>query len=212
VTKRRWIEALRVSTLVAMCAAAAASASSSNKTADQPPPYGAAPQGQPMEPARALGLWKSSFGAVKIFDNPGNGGVDGIWLYQKNGQDVKGYFSGALSGNVLQFTWREPADPAPNDPNVLAGEGYVVFDPQGQRFNGRWWTTSRDRTGEWSGWRQNMEPNQPPPPNNGGQYDPYGGSTNPYGGGYNGGYGGDPYGGSTYGYGYPPPPPSNGPY
>ena len=144
----------------------------------------------------------------------GSGAVQGVWVYQRAGQDVVGYFEGSLSGNVLQFAWQEPAQPAP-----LVGQGYIVFDPQGQRFNGRWWTTTRDRTGEWSGWRQGADqnPNEPPPPPNG-QYDPYGNSTNPYGGGNggyggaNGGYGGDPYGGSTYGYGYPPPPPSGSPY
>jgi hypothetical protein len=163
-----------------------------------------------MEPGKSLGLWKSSFGAVKIEDDlakgaAGSGYVHGVWEYSRAGQDVVGYFEGNLSGNVLQFAWQEPAQPAP-----LVGQGYIVFDPQGQRFNGRWWTTSRDRTGEWSGWRLDADPNRqpPPPPPNGGQYDPYGNSTNPYGGGY----GGDPYGGSTYGYGYPPPPPSSSPY
>jgi hypothetical protein len=191
-----------------MCAAAAASATSKNKQ-EEPPPYNTAPQGQSMEPTRALGLWKSSFGAVKIEDDlskgaAGSGYVHGIWVYQRGGQDVVGYFGGSLSGNVLQFAWQEPSAGAP-----LVGEGYLVFDPSGQRFNGRWWTTSRDRTGEWSGWRQEAGPAPAP---NGGGYDPYGGGTNPYGGGYNGGYGGDPYGGSTYGYGYPPPPPTSGPY
>jgi hypothetical protein len=208
VTRRRWIDVLRAAALVAMCVAAAASASSSNKQQEQPPPYGTAPQGQAMEPSRAFGLWKSSFGAVKIEEDSskgaGAGYIHGVWVYQRNGQDVVGYFGGNLSGNVLQFAWEEPAVPA-----NLVGQGYLVFDPSGQRFNGRWWTTARDRTGEWSGWRQDAAPTAPPT-NNG--YDPYGSSTNPYGGGYgNGGYdpyGGNAYGGSTYGYGYPPPPPN----
>jgi hypothetical protein len=212
VTRRRWVNVLRAATIVAMFAAAAASATSKNK--QEPPPYNAAPQGQSMEPTRALGLWKSSFGAVKIEEDvskgQGAGYVHGVWIYQRAGQDVVGYFGGNLSGNVLQFAWQEPSQGAP-----LVGEGYLVFDPSGQRFNGRWWTTTRDRTGEWSGWRQDAQ--QAPP--DGGGYDPYGGgSTNPYGGGNNGGgydpYGGNPYGGNTYGYGYPPPPPptSSGPY
>jgi len=186
-----------MATLVAMCAAAAASAGSSNK----PPPdpqYGAAPPPQQMEASRAFGLWKSSFGAVKIEEDlskgaAGSGFVQGIWVYQRAGQDVVGYFGGSLRGNVLEFAWQEPSTPAP-----LVGQGYLVFDPSGQRFAGRWWTTSRDRTGEWNGWRQEGQPAQP-------GNDPYGGGTNPYGGGY----GNDPYGGSTYGYGYPPPPPSS---
>jgi hypothetical protein len=182
--------------LVAMCAAAAGSASSSKQ--EPQPQYGGAPPAQAMDPSRALGLWKSSFGAVKIEDDlskgaAGSGFVQGVWVYQRAGQDVIGYFGGNLRGNVLEFAWEEPATPAP-----LVGQGYLVFDPSGLRFGGRWWTTSRDRTGEWSGWRQDSAPQQ--------NTDPYGGSTNPYGGGY----GNDPYGGQTYGYGYPPPPP--GPY
>jgi hypothetical protein len=185
-----------------MCAAAAASSSSSAKPA-QEPQYGAAPPPQAMDTGRALGLWKSSFGAVKIEEDlskgaAGAGYVHGVWVYQRQGQDVVGYFGGNLRGNVLEFAWQEPAQPAP-----LVGQGYIVFDPQGQRFAGKWWTTARDRTGEWSGWRQ--EGQQPPPAN-----DPYNnGGTNPYGGAPYGGN--DPYGGSTYGYGYPPPPPAPAP-
>jgi hypothetical protein len=175
-----------------MFAAAAGSAGSSNKP-DPQPAYGTAPPPQQMDQSRALGLWKSSFGAVKIQDD-GAGNLAGVWVYQRAGQDVIGYFGGTIAGNVLQFTWQEPASPSP-----LVGEGYLVFDPSGQRFAGRWWTTARDRTGEWSGWRQDASA-QPP---NGNGY-PEDGGTNPYGAGY----GGDAYGGSTYGYGYPPPPPS----
>lgn len=209
VTRRRWGNILRAATIVATCLALAASATSRNKQEEQPA-YNTAPQGQSMEPGRALGLWKSSFGAVKIEEDlskgaSGSGFVHGVWVYQRGGQDVVGYFGGTLSGNVLQFEWQEPSQPAP-----LIGQGYLVFDPSGQRFNGRWWTTSRDRTGEWSGWRQDALPNNGPP-NDGGHDDPYGGSTNPYGGGYQGD-GGSPYGGDTYGYGYPPPPPTSGPY
>lgn len=184
-----------------MCTAAAASSSSSAKPA-QEPQYGAAPPPQAMDTTRALGLWKSSFGAVKIEEDlskgaAGAGFVHGVWVYQRQGQDVVGYFGGNLRGNVLEFAWQEPAQPAP-----LVGQGYIVFDPQGQRFAGKWWTTARDRTGEWSGWRQ--EGQQPAPPAN----DPYNnGGTNPYGGAPYGGNN-DPYGGSTYGYGYPPPPPT----
>jgi hypothetical protein len=186
VNRRRWADLLRAATLVAMCAAAAASSSSSSKPPEQPQ-YGAAPPPQAMEITRALGLWKSSFGAVKVQEDlsngaaPGGGAVHGVWVYQRQGQDVIGYFGGNLRGNVLEFAWQEPAQPP------LVGQGYIVFDPSGQRFAGRWWTTNRDRTGEWSGWRQEAQPT--PPPNPG--YDPYGG--------------GAAYGGSTYGYGYPPP-------
>jgi hypothetical protein len=103
-----------------------------------------------MDSGRALGLWKSSFGPVKI-ERDVEGGPDhlmGIWVYDRAGQEVVGYFSGPLSGNVMQFRWNEPARP-----RDLVGEGYLVFDPNGQSFTGRWWTVSRDRTGDWNGWR-----------------------------------------------------------
>jgi hypothetical protein len=165
-----------------------------------------APQGQQMEEPRALGLWKSSFGAVKIEEDlkagePGSGALHGVWMYARNQQDVIGYFSGQLKGNVLQFTWQEP--PAQVSGAALEGQGYLVFDQSGQRFAGRWWTTSRDRVGEWNGWRQGADPQRNPynqpngqpygQPNNYGQPSPYGGQ----------GYGNGPYA--------PPPPPSSYP-
>jgi hypothetical protein len=152
-----------------------------------------------MDEPRALGLWKSSFGAVKIEEDlrggqPGGGQLQGVWMYQRNNADVIGYFAGKLQGNVLQFTWDEPAQPA-----ALQGEGYIVFDQQGQRFAGRWWTTSHDRVGEWNGWRQGLsKPESQPQPGTYGY-----GSQQPYGQP-------SPYGGQGYG-GYPqqPPPPNS---
>ena len=106
-----------------------------------------------MEAARALGLWRSTFGAVKIEADNSHGGLDagsvqGVWTYQRQGQEVVGYFSGSLRGNVLQFRWQEPSDPP------LLGEGYLVFDAQGRQYAGRWWSDKRDRVGDWNGWRQ----------------------------------------------------------
>jgi len=100
-----------------------------------------------MAGQRALGLWKSSFGPVKI-EHDADGQLMGAWVYDRDGQEVIGTFGGALSGNVLQFQWQEPARP-----RDLAGEGYLVFDPSGQSFAGRWWTTTHDRGGDWNGWR-----------------------------------------------------------
>jgi hypothetical protein len=112
------------------------------------------PPSQQMDPERALGLWRSTFGAVKIEPDGSHGGlasgsVQGIWMYQRQGQDVIGYFAGSLRGNVLQFRWQEPNDSAP-----LAGEGFLVFDTQGRQYSGRWWSDRRDRVGDWNGWRQ----------------------------------------------------------
>jgi hypothetical protein len=105
-----------------------------------------------MEAARALGLWRSTFGAVKIEPDGSKGGIDagslqGVWVYQRQGQEVIGYFAGNLRGNVLQFRWQEPNEPP------LTGEGFLVFDVQGRQYSGRWWSDKRDRVGEWNGWR-----------------------------------------------------------
>jgi hypothetical protein len=128
-----------------------------------------------MDIAASLGLWKSNFGAVKIEEDftaggPQSGFIHGVWTYQRDGRDVVGVFAGSLRGNLLDFTWQEPADPAP-----LRGAGTLSFDPAGQSFRGQWWTDNRDRGGEWTGWRPTAasapaptEPapasDQPPPP------------------------------------------------
>lgn len=147
----------RVVAVLAACAAAVGSATSTSSS-NQRPLAGpgsdsSPPPAQDMEPARALGLWRSTFGAVKIEPDASKGGLEagnvhGIWVYQRQGQEVIGYFAGNLRGNVLQFRWQEPNDPA------LAGEGFLVFDVQGRQYSGRWWSDRRDRVGDWSGWRQ----------------------------------------------------------
>ncbi|HEU4728697.1 MAG TPA: hypothetical protein VFT22_12425 [Kofleriaceae bacterium] len=151
----------RVALVLAACIAAAGSATSSsggsrNQSArggrgDQESP----PPPQQMEPDRALGLWRSTFGAVKIEPDSSHGGleagsVQGIWMYQRQGQEVIGYFAGNLRGNVLEFRWQEPNTPP------LTGDGYLVFDVQGRQYSGRWWSDKRDRVGDWNGWRPPM--------------------------------------------------------
>jgi hypothetical protein len=188
-----------VAILAAVVAAAgsATSGSTDNKSMMQqqgqnqtPPPP------QQMEPGRALGLWRSTFGAVKIEADNSKGGINtgavqGVWVYQRAGQEVVGYFAGSLRGNVLDFTWQEPNNPP------LTGAGYLVFDPQGRQYTGRWWSDRRDRIGDWNGWRQAAtqggdQYTQPQAPSGfGGQA--YGGGQ-PYGA----------YGGAAYGYQQPP--------
>jgi hypothetical protein len=124
-----------------------------------------------MEAVRAVGLWRSTFGAVKIEPDDSKGGLDagslhGVWVYQRQGQEIIGYFAGNLRGNVLQFRWQEPDEPP------LTGEGYLVFDVQGRQYSGRWWSDKRDRVGDWNGWRQAHA--------QGAQ--PYLDATSPYGG------------------------------
>lgn len=171
----------RVVAVLAACVAAVGSASSTSNTAqtggNPPPQYGqngagGPPPPQQMDPARALGLWRSTFGAVKLEADDAHGGlqvgaVHGVWTYQRQGQEIVGYFAGTLRGNVLQFRWQEPNDPP------LVGEGYLVFDQQGRQYNGRWWTDRRDRVGDWNGWRQTVaqrpDPYAPYAPNAGGQ-------------------------------------------
>lgn len=106
-----------------------------------------------MEASAALGLWQTNFGAVKIEADNSKGGlqagsIQGVWVYQRQGTEVIGYFAGNLRGNVLQFRWQEPNNPP------LTGEGFLVFDPQGRQYNGRWWSDRKDRVGDWNGWRK----------------------------------------------------------
>lgn len=144
---------------------------------------GSPPPAQDMAPANALGLWRSSFGAVKIeADNRGGGieagAVQGAWVYQRRGEEVIGLFWGNLRGNVLEFRFQEPGNPP------LQGAGYLVFDRTGRQYQGRWWTDRRDRVGDWTGWRntpgmeRRPQPNRSPNPYN----DPYGGDQNDDGG------------------------------
>jgi hypothetical protein len=198
----------RVLAVTAAVVAAAGSATSSNNSPATQPQQAqmSPPPPREMEPARALGLWRSTFGAVKIeADNSrggiGAGAVQGIWVYQRRGQEVIGYFNGTLRGNVLDFRWQEPGGP---DAPPLVGAGYLVFEQTGRQYSGRWWSDKRDRVGDWNGWRQ-ASAAQPQP---------------------TGAYGGNAYGGSTYGqnpYGAPGPqtgapqsgqypPPAQGPY
>ncbi|MEJ7603189.1 MAG: hypothetical protein WKG01_35200 [Kofleriaceae bacterium] len=170
----------RVAVVTAACIAAIGSASSNqNQNGSMIAPQGqtSAPPPQDMEPGRALGLWRSNFGAVKIEADDVNGGlqrgaVQGVWVYQRAGQEVVGYFSGNLRGNVLQFRWQEPNNPP------LTGEGYLVFDQQGRQYDGRWWTDRRDRVGDWNGRRSSATEGSDPTPYGGEQYG--GGQDDPY--------------------------------
>ena len=165
--------------LLAVAGAAAALAASASSGASRPPPpmgpdeaYAPPPQGRPMEAERALGLWKSSFGPVKIERDSESGPAHlmGVWVYDRSGQEVVGSFGGPLSGNVLQFRWQEPAKP-----QDLVGEGYLVFDPSGRSFSGRWWTLARDRGGDWNGWRASSAASAPGP-----EGQPFQGEPPPY--------------------------------
>src|SRR5688500_17466744 len=180
----------RLVTVAAACLAAAGSATSNNNSPAVQPQNAnmSPPPPQEMDPARALGLWRSTFGAVKIEADNSKGGiaagaVHGVWVYQRQGQEVTGYFSGSLRGNVLDFRWQEPNNPP------LTGAGYLVFEQTGRQYSGRWWSDKRDRVGDWNGWRQQTSQTQPAQP----QY-----GTDP-------GYGGQPYGGQ-------PPPAQPSPY
>jgi hypothetical protein len=149
----------RVVVVLAAVVAAIGSASSNQgqgsagtSTSPYQQPGYSPPPPQQMEPARALGLWRSTFGAVKIEADDSRGGIEsgalqGIWVYQRQGEEVIGYFHGSLRGNVLELDWQEPSNPP------LTGKGYLVFDPSGRQYSGRWWSERRDRVGDWNGWR-----------------------------------------------------------
>jgi len=170
-----------VARVVAVLALGLAAAGSATSSSQNPPPYPPAQQAQnqppppqQMEPSAALGVWQSNFGAVKIEADNNKGGlqtgaVQGVWVYQRQGQEVIGYFAGSLRGNVLDFRWQEPNNPP------LVGAGFLVFDPAGRQYSGRWWSDRRDRVGDWNGWRQAAATSTTAPA-----------------------YGGSMYGGSTY--------------
>jgi len=162
----------RVALVAASCLAAVGSAtSSSNNSANGNDPAAASqspPQPQQMDAQRALGLWRSTFGAVKIDPDNAHGGlqagaVHGVWEYTRQGADVIGYFYGTLQGNVLRFKWQEPPTQAATPP--LTGEGFIVFEQTGRQYSGRWWSDHRDRVGDWNGWRQAAQGGEAADPN-----------------------------------------------
>jgi hypothetical protein len=112
-----------------------------------------------LAPDRAAGLYRSSFGSVKIELDAERGApyLVGVWVYDRGGQEVVGLFEGRLNGNVLEFRWEEPADDRP-----LTGGGYLVFYDGGAGFSGTWWTTSQDRSGAWTG-EKHLGPGQKGP-------------------------------------------------
>ena len=132
-------------TFASGCASTTRSASPSTPQAPAVPPPSEA-----MLPSEAVGIWQSSFGAVKIEpDTTGsNGRLMGVWLYERAGQEVVGFFAGELRGNVFEFSWHEPSQPAD-----LTGAGYLMFDPAAGRFTGKWWSHDQSRGGDWTGWR-----------------------------------------------------------
>ena len=73
----------------------------------------------------------------------------GVWIYQRGGQEVIGFFTGTLRGNILEFNWHDPA--VPRD---LTGSGYAVFNPAGMSFTGKLWTSDGTRTYDWNAWRE----------------------------------------------------------
>ncbi|HTM18958.1 MAG TPA: hypothetical protein VL172_00565 [Kofleriaceae bacterium] len=154
--------AARILAVAGLALAAAASA----KQQTAPPPQG--PEGPPaaaMAPEMAIGLWKSNFGPVKIERDPRGSApedVNGVWSYMRGDQQVTGVFWGRLRGNVLDFHWDEPAQ-QPDAPHLL-GDGQIQFTPDGSRFDGQWWTTTRDRSGGFNGTRFQAAGAPPAPP------------------------------------------------
>ena len=115
----------------------------------------APPVAAPMIASRVLGTWQSTFGDVRMAQDPLRGGLEmgavrGEWAYSRDDAVVRGFFDGTLRGNVLRLTWVEEGEMG-EEP--LSGDGYLVFLPQGTEFAGWWWSSDRDRTGDWHGWR-----------------------------------------------------------
>ena len=125
------------------------------------PPLPKAPTPISMESSLAMGLWTSNFGAVKIEPDPagGEGEAMGVWLYERGGEEVIGYFAGKLRGNVLEFNWHEYGEPVD-----LTGAGYISFQADGKGFAGRWWSHDRRRNGLFSGERDEVTATPPAAP------------------------------------------------
>jgi hypothetical protein len=93
-----------------------------------------------MEPATALGTWRSSWGELVLEQRP-QGTIAGRWSYTRAGQQHTGALEGRLDGNVLRFAWSSSTPTT-----ALGGEGWIVFDPREPRFRGEWWTPPFKRT------------------------------------------------------------------
>ena len=105
-----------------------------------------APLAESMNLELALGIWEANFGSVKIERDSTQGklGLMGVWVYDKSGSEVIGYFEGRLNGNILEFDWSEPSEGG-----ILRGKGHIRFEPDGRRFVGPWWSEDGKRTGEF---------------------------------------------------------------
>ena len=168
----------RLGTLSRLALLALAALALTAASATKPPTYALAnggpkpqtPPPQAMDPRAPLGLWNTNFGAVKI--EADGGGLHGAWSYDRDNQQVVGYFGGALEGNLLRLTWREPAQPVAGVPQ-LSGAGWLAFDPSGTSFAGKWWSDDGQRKGDWTGTLV-AHPNAPSAD---GGASPYGGST-----------------------------------
>jgi hypothetical protein len=162
----RWVS-IGVAGLVAALAGCAPSGPEAG-TAPAAPTAGPTPT-VALDPATVIGLWRTSFGPVKIeADETGSpSAIAGVWSYDRGGEAVVGYFQGALDGNVLRFDWHEPGP-------GLTGAGYLVFDARGESFDGRWWSRDQARQGEWTGRRVTADaapataPEPAPPADEGG--------------------------------------------
>jgi TolB-like protein len=83
------------------------------------------------------GTWKTNYGPVHI-----TGSADTVIGYYYNG---KATIRGAITGNKLNFTWRESS--------TFSGNGYFILSRDGNSFHGGWGVGSQSPTSNWSGVR-----------------------------------------------------------
>ena len=149
ISKKTWVMTFAASVLLLVACGPPAY----NQRAPATPPVPRAPTPVSMDGTLVLGLWNSNFGAVKIERDTKNGDdrLMGVWVYDRGGREIVGYFTGDLKGNVLEFSWHEPSEPAP-----LMGRGYLSFRTDGKGFSGRWWSNDQRRGGLFSGSRDRV--------------------------------------------------------
>ncbi len=74
------------------------------------------------------------------------GRLMGIWLYDHAAQVIRP----SLPARCAATCWSSPGT---SRRSYVVGAGFLVFEPDGGRFTGTWWTGDQSRSGDWNGWR-----------------------------------------------------------
>lgn len=99
--------------------------------------------------AEIEGVWDSNFGQVKFQRTEKPGFYRGVWMFEREGEQVIGYFEGELTGKQFWFRWHQPGE----DGQDRVGSGRIFFNEVGNRFDGTWATEDGGQNGNWNGSR-----------------------------------------------------------